>query len=284
MDSFDQLADFYDLDYPDTSDHAFLRHLVGVLDPGHLLEIPCGSGRNVMPLLSAAKRRVTFMDLAPAMAARAGERIPPDQRDRARAVPGDLRSVGPEGPFDLVICPREAFQLLSRSDAGQALRSMAGQLTSEGLIVIDIFTFSSRPCGPAGAPPDYFTPGLRDWADDWTRTMSDGSSLTRRRRHSQSADGVRFEMRYTILGAGLAGPRQLSLEFDMANYGYAEFGELARQSGLDVLATADSYAGGVTTAPRSPRMVFVLGHDRGQQDAERLDRIREAVTAGGPVT
>lgn len=283
MDSFDQLADFYDLDYPDTSDHAFLRHLVRALDPHHLLEIPCGSGRNVPPLLAATKRLVTFMDVAPAMVRQANGRIPDVERTRAQAVQGDLRFLSMSAAVDLLICPREAFQLLGRSDAERALRSMAANITRDGLIVIDLFTFSARPASPADAPPDYFTPDLDGWVGDWTKTMSDGSSVTRERWHTLTAGSAHFEMRYTIARAGAGQSGQVSLVFDMANYGYDEFGELVRRCGLAVLATADGYGGGVTTAPQSPRMVFVLGHDRGQQSAERLHRLGEAIPARGPV-
>ena len=283
MDSFDQLADFYDLDYPDTSDHAFLGHLVRVLDPDHLLEVPCGSGRNVPPLLAATKRLVTFMDVAPAMVRQASGRIPDGARARARAVQGDLRSLGVTAAVDLLICPREAFQLLGRSDAERALRSMAASITGDGFIVIDLFTFSARPPSPADDPPEYFTPDLDGWVDDWTKVMSDGSSVTRARRHGFTAEGAHFDMRYTIARGGAGQSRQVSLAFDMANYGYDEFGELARRCGLEVLATADGYLGGATTKPGSLRMVFVLGHDRGQQSAERLHRLSEAIPARSQV-
>jgi hypothetical protein len=283
MDSFDQLADFYDLDYPDTSDHAFLGHLVRALDPDHLLEIPCGSGRNVLPLLAATKRLVTFMDVAPAMVRQADGRIPDGERTRAQAVQGDLRSRR-TAAVDLLICPREAFQLLGRSDAERALRSMAASITRDGLIVIDLFTFSARPASPADAPPDYFTPDLDGWVDDWTKTMGDGSSVTRERRHSLTARGAHFEMLYTIARAGAGQSTQVNLAFDMANYGYDEFGELAGRCGLAVLATADGYGGGVTIGPGSLRMVFVLGHDRRQQSAERLHRLGEAIPARGQVS
>lgn len=145
MGSFAGLSSFYDLDYPDTADHAFLRRLAAAADPGHLLEIPCGSGRNVVPLLQASSRLVTFMDIAGEMAAEAGLRIPAAERTRAQAIPGDITSLPPGGEFDLVICPREAFQLLSQAEAARALRSLAAAITGAGLIVLDLFTFTRRP-------------------------------------------------------------------------------------------------------------------------------------------
>ncbi len=128
MGDFDPLAGFYDLDYPDTSDHDFLKRVVAAVGPGRLLEVPCGSGRNVAPLLEAAPGQVVFADLAESMVREAQAKIPATHRGRARAVVADLRSLGAAAEFDLVICPREAFQLVARPDAWLALGSMAAAL------------------------------------------------------------------------------------------------------------------------------------------------------------
>jgi SAM-dependent methyltransferase len=278
MDSFADLSSFYDLDYPDTADHAFLRRLVSAADPGRLLEIPCGSGRNVVPLLESSSRRVTFMDIAGEMAAEAGRRIPAAQRARARAIPGDITSLPPSREFDLVICPREAFQLLSRAEAARALRSLAAASTGDGLIVLDLFTFTREQARPADTPPDYFSPEEHDWVQDWTRTAPDHSlTVTRHRRQRFTAGGVHFEMRYALRVPGEPEPRRLSLEFDMANHAPQRMRELAAGAGLDVLA---AWAGYGAAPGRSLRTVYVLG--RGQQARERLERVRGQVTADRP--
>jgi SAM-dependent methyltransferase len=280
MDSFTQLSGFYDLDYPETSDHVFLAQLVRAVEPRHLLEVPCGSGRNVPVLLDAAAGRVTFMDLAETMAREASQRIPARERGRARAIQGDIRCVGATGEFDLVLCPREAFQLLSAADAARALSSLAASVTEDGLVVIDLFRFSREPSSPSDAPPDYFTPGTRGWVEDWTRTSRDARlTVTRRRRQSFTAEGVHFEMRYALASPGVSEPRSVSLAFDMTNYTQDEFGRLASLAHLDVLAAFDGY-GGAAAASRSPRTVFVLGHDRCQEAAERVHRIRDVIRAG----
>ncbi len=275
MGSFAGLSSFYDLDYPDTADHAFLRRLAAAADPGHLLEIPCGSGRNVVPLLQASSRLVTFMDIAGEMAAEAGLRIPAAERTRAQAIPGDITSLPPGGEFDLVICPREAFQLLSQAEAARALRSLAAAITGAGLIVLDLFTFTREPAPPADTPPDYFSPVEHDWVQDWTRTApGDGLTVTRRRRQRFTAGGVHFEMRYALRVPGEPEPRRLSLEFDMTNHSPRRLRELAAGGGLDVLA---AWAGYGAAPGRSLRTVYVLG--RGQQARERLERVRGQIAA-----
>jgi SAM-dependent methyltransferase len=283
MNSFDELADFYDLDYQDSSDHVFLKQVVRAVEPRHLLEIPCGSGRNILPLLEAAQRRVTFMDLAETMVRQAGTRIPVRDRERARAVVGDLRSLGVINEFDLVICPREAFQLLPRSEAAQALRSMAASITSDGLIVIDLFNFSHQQASDSDSPPDYFKPSNSGWVNDWTRTTDDGLSVTRLRRQSRTADGVHFEMRYTLHRPGACPPHFVSMEFEMTNYSNRGFSELAGQCHLGVLAVLGGYGGTATTPAKSLREVFILGSDRCQETGKRWDRISEVITADRPV-
>jgi len=281
MDSFEQLSGFYDVDYPDNSDHVFLKQLVSAVDPGNLLEIPCGSGRNVAPLLESTSGNVTFADIAETMVNETNRRIPKSERQRARAVVDDMRSLGTVGEFDLVICPREAFQLLNRSEGAQALSSMAATVASEGLIVVDLFSFTRAPASPSDAPPDYFSPSECDgWVEDWTRTTTDSSlTVTRRRRQSFTADGVHLEMRYTLRALAESEPRFIDLAFDMTNHSSDEFRRLAKQSGLDVLAAFAGYSDTPANTSRSLRTVFVLGHSRSQQGGERLDRIRNEIAA-----
>lgn len=278
MSSFDQLSGFYDLDYPDTSDHVFLRQLVSAAGPRHLLEIPCGSGRNVLPLLDATTGLVTFMDLAETMAREADSRIPERERGRARAIQGDIRSLTRSDEFDLVICPREALQLLSRPDAALALRSMAASITAGGLVVIDLYSFSRQPASPLDAPPDYFSPDGHGWAEDWTRAKDDGSlTVTRHRRQTFTSLGVHFEMRYALRTGGSSEPRSVSLVFDVTNYTQAEFSRMARQAGFCVLAAFAGYCG---DAGHSLRTVFVLGRQGANEPPERVNRVREMITAG----
>lgn len=284
MSSFEQVAAFYELDYPDTSDHEFLTEFVRAADPAHMLEIPCGWGRNVAVLLAAAGREVTFADIAETMVDQASRRIPGVERARARAVVADMRAVGQVGQVDLVICPREAFQLLRPSEAAQALRCLAASLTDDGLVVVDVFAFTRDRCWPPDSPPDYFSPlEEHDWVDDWTRTTADGTfSVNRRRRQRFTSAGVRFEMRYELRTAADRRPERIELEFDMTNHSPGQFGELARRSGLEVLAAFAGYEDALYAASASRsslRTVYILGREFRQDGAERLERIREQIAA-----
>jgi SAM-dependent methyltransferase len=280
MDGFDQLSDFYDVDYPDSSDHGFLTRLASAVDPEHLLEIPCGAGRNVAPLLEGTSRNVTFADVAQGMVEETAKRIPASERRRAQAVVADMRALDRRGEFDLVVCPREAFQLLPPAEAPLALQSLAASLVEGGLLVVDLFDFSRRSVAAADAPPDYFSPQDHGWVEDWTRANGTGElTVTRRRRQTGTHHGVHFEMRYTVRPRDRSSARVLDLAFDMTNYRDGEFRELARRSGLDVLAALAGYGPAAADAPAA-RTVFLLAHGRSQQGRDRVERIRDEIGAG----
>jgi hypothetical protein len=283
MDGFEPISDFYGIDYTDTSDHVFLKHLASAADPGHLLEIPCGAGRNVATLLAATSRRVTFADIAQGMVSQAAQRIPPSERSRAKAVVADIRMLGRRDEFDLVICPREAFQLLRPSEASLALESFAASLVDDGLVAIDLFDFSRGPVSSADTPPDYFSPQDHGWVEDWTRAdAAREQTVTRRRRQTRTDGGAHFELRYAVRGPADVPPRTVDFEFDMANYRDDEFRELAKRSGLDVLAAFARYGPAVVGAPAVRRTVYLLGHGRSQQGRDRVERICRQVGADRP--
>lgn len=279
MSSFGDLSSFYDLDYSETRDHAFLRQLVTATDPRHLLEIPCGSGRNVIPLLESSSQNVTFMDIAETMVNETGRRIPGSERERTRAIVGDMRSLDLSNKFDLIICPREAFQLLDFREAAQALRSMATVIADEGLIVIDLFNFGHDPGLPSDTPPDYFSPAEHSWVEDWTRMTADRSlTVTRRRRQRFTSSGAYFEMHYTLRVPSRPDPSSVDLAFHITNHSPEEFSELANQSRLDILAVFPGYNCTSAKASNSLRTIYILGHDRYQKGGERLNRIRDEIT------
>ena len=279
-DDYEEIAEFYWLDYDETGDHDFLKTVVESVNPRHVLEIPCGWGRNVVPILGATAGRVTFIDLSEPMTAQTRARIPASDRARARVLAADMRAVDLAAEFDLVICPRETIQMLDRADAGRALRSLGACMTDDGLIVVDLFAFTQSPAPRASAPPDYFEPREHGWQQDWIRNAP-GLSLTRRRRQWFTPSGVHIEYRYLVQAPlRRSEPRSIGLSFDMTNYHVEDFTELARDSGLEVLATFAGYHGAAATAS-DPRTVFVLGRQPGQDNAERVRRLRRAVGADG---
>jgi hypothetical protein len=208
------------------------------------------------------------------------KRIPASERRRARAVVADMRRLDRRGEFDLVVCPREAFQLLRPAEAPLALESLAASLVDGGLLVIDLFDFVPGPASATDAPPDYFSPQDHGWVEDWTRTNATGElTVTRQRRQAGRDGGVHFEMRYTVKARNRSPARIVDLAFDMTNYTGDELRDLAQRSGLDVLAALAGYGPAAVGAPASRRTVFLLGRGS-QQGRDRVQRVCDEIGAG----
>jgi SAM-dependent methyltransferase len=106
-----------------------------------LLELGCGSGRTLIPLVRDGWR-VVGLDAAPAMLARCRERLArvgPEAVARAELVEGDFREVSLGRRFPLVICPFNAFMhLYTRQDVERFLAVVHAHLEPGGLFAFDV--------------------------------------------------------------------------------------------------------------------------------------------------
>ena len=141
IDLYRDRADLYDLLHDDqTADLAFYAGIAGALVPpgGAVLDLGCGSGRVMEPLLEQGLR-VTGLDGEPAMLRRARRRL-----DRfgaqARLVEGDMRGAYLEGErFDLVVVAVNTFMHLDDHAAQRAcLQGIYAHLAESGTAVLDL--------------------------------------------------------------------------------------------------------------------------------------------------
>lgn len=106
-----------------------------------ILELGCGSGRTLLPLVRDGWR-VTGVDVAPAMLARCRERLDRLGREaaaRATLHEGDFRGVDLRRRFPLVICPFNAFMhLYTRQDVERFLAVVHRHLAPGGLFAFDV--------------------------------------------------------------------------------------------------------------------------------------------------
>lgn len=128
----------YDLLYPpDPLDVGFYLDLAREF-PGDILELACGTGKYLLPLAQAG-HRVSGLDAAPGMLARAAEKA------RAAGVAiglheGDMRDFALPGPYDLVIIAGNSFcHLHTAADAARCLACVKRHLRAGGVLVIDVF-------------------------------------------------------------------------------------------------------------------------------------------------
>jgi SAM-dependent methyltransferase len=108
---------------------------------GTILELGCGSGRTLLPLVRDGWR-VTGVDAAPAMLERCRQRLArlgKEAATRATLVRADFRELALGERFPLVICPFNAFMhLYTREDVERFLAVVHAHLAPGGLFAFDV--------------------------------------------------------------------------------------------------------------------------------------------------
>jgi len=134
MDAYEKLARFYDLEHADlTADLIFYLHFARQAG-GPVLEVGCGTGRLLLPLVEAGVK-VTGVDTSPAMLARARRKL----GDRVTLIEGDMRTVSLPGRYTLVIISINTFMhLLTTADQLAGLSNLACHLAPGGRLILDL--------------------------------------------------------------------------------------------------------------------------------------------------
>lgn len=99
--------------------------------PAHIYDAGCGTGRHAAALL-ARGHDVELADTSPDLLRVAARRCPGATTHLA-----DIRRLPPDPRFDAVTCPG-ALDDLAGDERAAALRSLAGQLRSGGLLLLDV--------------------------------------------------------------------------------------------------------------------------------------------------
>jgi SAM-dependent methyltransferase len=113
-----------------------LVDLLGLEEPGSVLEVGCGPGVSLLPLYDCCRpTRLLGLDLDPALCRQARARLRAAELPTARAdvLCGDVRRLPfPDGCFDLVLDFGTAYHIARRGDA---LRELARVLRPGGRLV-----------------------------------------------------------------------------------------------------------------------------------------------------
>jgi SAM-dependent methyltransferase len=106
-----------------------------------ILELGCGSGRLLVPLVRDGAR-VVGVDLSQPMLRRCAERLArlrPQVRERAILLRADFRQFTVARKFPLVICPFNAMMhLYTRDDVGRFLSTVRAHLAPRGTFAFDV--------------------------------------------------------------------------------------------------------------------------------------------------
>jgi SAM-dependent methyltransferase len=185
------LAELYDLEHDDVADDlVFYRELAvraGGARRARVLDLGCGSGRLLGPLLDGGARQIVGIDGSTALLARAEHRAAGDallaeavEAGRIELVRGDIRHLRVAGRFSLIIAVGVLPHLDGPAAVGEMLRSARSRLTSAGRLVLDDL-------GPGQMPTRDLPLSM-----DWRRAMGD-RQVTRHSRllHEDEAGGVR---------------------------------------------------------------------------------------------
>lgn len=140
-------AALYDFEYRRRrADVAFYRMLADERG-GPILDLACGTGRIMVPLLRDG-HVVVGVDRAPAMLARCARRIArlsPSRRNRALLVRADLRAFAFRPRFAMVLCAFHSIQhLVEDRDLMSLLRAARRALLPGGWLVFDVLPPDAR--------------------------------------------------------------------------------------------------------------------------------------------
>lgn len=133
------LAQLYDL-FPFQGDLPLYLELAAV-EGGSVLELACGSGRVLVPLVQAGST-VTGIDASPHMLEITRRKLAaagPDVESRANLVMGDMRDFDVPGQFDFALIAVKSFAYLTRrEDQQRTLSAIHRHLRPGGLLALDL--------------------------------------------------------------------------------------------------------------------------------------------------
>jgi len=248
-------AAYYDFEFNDMSDRDLLQSLVQD-ETKAILEIPCGSGRNV-EWLAQTGVSVTFGDLSEKMVGIVDSkiiRLPFPHKVRSKRM--DMLNHTHEERFDLILVPREGLQLLRREDLPQALISFKHDLSGNGLLYLDVAVLDMTRVANPNKLPRYISEQNTSLVLDIDHT-SDTTHFTRRHSSILQNGYLEVEYEYTIVEQGIL--RKYSSHVSLAQYNHAELLQVFDEIGLIPVDLYGSYDK-TPYSEASERIICILKH------------------------
>jgi SAM-dependent methyltransferase len=137
---FDPIARFYDLFYSDRDDDLQMYRDFALAADGPILELGCGDGRVLIPLVLEG-HHVTGLDVSAPMLATAQAKADAAQvNDRATLIQGDMRDFDLPARFALAFIPINTFMHCYDTEQQLAcLRCIHRHLQPDGRLVVDVY-------------------------------------------------------------------------------------------------------------------------------------------------
>ncbi len=253
------VAEFYDqvTPYADRKDLAFFSALAAAA-PGPVLELGCGTGRVMLPMLRAGAE-VCGIDSSRAMLGVCVEKLarePEPLRDRAHLMLADLRDFTLGRHFALAVAPFRSFQhLLSVEDQLACLDRVRVHLTPGGRFVLDLF----NPSLAALTDPNHD----EVFGQEAPFRMADGRVVTRGHRILTRDFGAQVsdvELIYEVANPD-GGRERFVHAFPMRWLYRFEAEHLLARAGFQVEAVYEDYAGTPFSGKEGGELVLVASRD-----------------------
>ena len=241
---YDERASIYDAEYTNNDDHDMLSYYVSKAKK--ILEIPCGSGRNI-DIYQKADGFATLVDIEPNMVKLVKEKV--NGNRNIKCLVGDILDLDIDDQFDLIIVPKEAFQMfISRWDAKRVLNQLREHLLDKGILYIDVFEYGKQP--QYGTSPLYYEYENinKDFKLNWVRGhLSRWSKLIYQDRVLKVTYKYFSSNTHSIFYS----------DIQMRDYSYEEFNILCHECKLEVQYVYGAYD--FTDYDNScNRMIFIL--------------------------
>ena len=147
---YDERSSFYFDEINTCEDNTFLKSILLDNNIDSVLDIPCGTGRNIL-LLSENCKKVYLCDLEIEMINKVNSFIHKNHIKNCKAFVGDLYDYHIDFKPEATIVMRQALQFISPRRLKNAIKNMINN--TKKLIVLDVYDFCST--APDGQVPSY---------------------------------------------------------------------------------------------------------------------------------
>ncbi|MDA3814113.1 MAG: class I SAM-dependent methyltransferase [Candidatus Cloacimonetes bacterium] len=252
-------AKFYEYEYDETCDHDFLLSYV-TDNVKTILEIPCGSGRNIIRLSDTGKK-IVGIDLEPAMIEALKKRISNSSNYKNTILmQGDITDFSFDSAFDLIIIPKEAFQMfLSREFQSKALINLNRHLKQNGKLIIDLANFIKGKNEDQDIQPSYFNPNAleNELVKDFSKLLPSGQKLIRYHKQIIKEGTVLIDYLYKFYDRNNQFLNSSRSSVTLKQFSYGEMVSLIEESGLSIDHVYGNYRK-ILYSNHSVRMIFLL--------------------------